>query len=329
MASTLLPPCERGETWPELPGTGHPRHGWGVGDGGNMGAMRPQRLESKLEGKVVVVTGGARGIGAAISRAMHERGARVAIADVDGSAAERMAADLGPGVIGRPVDVTDRARFAEFLDEVERELGPLDVLVNNAGIMVVDHFLEEDPDLADRQIQLNLTAVVHGSREGARRMAARGGGHIVNVASSAGRLAFVGVSTYCATKFGVFGLSEALRRELHSSGVSVTCVMPGLVNTELISGVDGHWLLPTVDPDDLARRVVDAVEKRRFAVFAPRRLSAFVVASAVLPPALMDVGLRLIGGDRVMSSAAHSPARQAYDERAGGGRADVVERQRA
>ncbi len=273
-------------------------------------------MTQHLDGKVVVITGGARGIGAAIARAMHAEGALVALGDIEGAEAAMTAKTLGGQAIGLAVDVTDRAAFAAFLDEVESRLGPLQVLVNNAGIMLVDDFLAEDPDLADRQIQLNLTAVVHGSRECARRMTARGEGHIVNVASSAGKLAFVGVTTYCATKFGVVGLSEGLRRELRGTGVSVSCVMPGLVNTELIAGVPSHRLLPTVEPDEVARKVVDAVVKRRFAVYAPDRLPVLVALSTLLPIPVVDGIYRLLGADTQLRDAAHAPARARYDERA-------------
>ena len=273
--------------------------------------------KEKIADRTVVVTGGARGIGAAIAAEMHRRGARVAIADIDGVQAAATAERLGAGVIGRQVDVTDRAAFAAFLDDVEATLGAVDVLVNNAGIMVVDRFTEEDPERADLQIALNLNAVVHGTREGARRMVERRSGHIVNVASAAGRIGFVGVATYSATKFGVYGLCEALRRELRGTGVDISCVMPGLVNTELAAGVGSHPLLPTVQPEHLARKVAHAVESRRFAVFAPGVMPLFVLSAAVLPHALMDALLRLIGGDRLMIRAAHSPARRAYDSRSG------------
>src|SRR4051794_13127140 len=124
-----------------------------------------------LRGKVVVVTGGGRGIGAATARALASRGARVAIGDVDMEAAEATAAPIG--ALARRLDVTDRPDFTAFLDEVEAELGPLDVLVNNAGIMPLSPVDEESDATAVRQLDLNLHAVIHGSKEAIRRFRPR------------------------------------------------------------------------------------------------------------------------------------------------------------
>ena len=160
----------------------------------------------------------------------------MAIGDLDLESAERTL-PARRDAIGAGLDVTDHAGFTAFLDEVERTLGPLDVLVNNAGIMPVTPLAEECPDSISRQLDLNLHAVIHGTQEAIRRMVPRGTGHIVNIASIAGRSGFPHLATYCATKHGVVGLSEAVRQELRGTGVEISVVMPSLVRTELATGL--------------------------------------------------------------------------------------------
>ena len=165
-----------------------------------------------LTGKVVAITGGGRGIGRAIAQALAREGARVAVCDLDRELAEQTAAELGEPALGLALDVTDHAGFMAFLDEVEQRLGPLDVLVNNAGIMPVTPLVEESADSIARQLDINLRAVIHGTQEAMRRMVPRRTGHIVNLSSIAGRSGFPHLATYCATKHGVVGLSEAVAR---------------------------------------------------------------------------------------------------------------------
>src|SRR3954452_24528270 len=159
-----------------------------------------------LTGKVAVVTGGARGIGQAIARALAREGAVVAIGDLDGAGAEAAAAELGGRSLGLALDVTDRPAFAAFLDEAERRLGPLDILVNNAGIKPLTPLDEEDDASVTRQIQINLPGVTCGPQEARRRILPRYTVHIANIASLAGRAAAPGFATYCATKHAVVGL---------------------------------------------------------------------------------------------------------------------------
>src|SRR5947209_16988996 len=166
-----------------------------------------------LSNKVVAITGGARGIGHATARALAHRGMRVAIGDLDGDLAEQVAAELGGHTFGVGVDVSDNAAFAAFLDGVEHRLGPLDVLVNTAGIMSPGLIEDEDEAMTARVMAINLHAVIHGTREAVRRMKPRRSGHVVNMSSAVSKVAGEGCATYCATKFGVAGFSEAVALE--------------------------------------------------------------------------------------------------------------------
>jgi NAD(P)-dependent dehydrogenase (short-subunit alcohol dehydrogenase family) len=266
-----------------------------------------------LHGKVAVVTGGGRGIGRALSRALAAEGARVAIGDVDGAAAEEAAGELGG--LGLRLDVTDRPGFTAFLDEVERRLGPVDVLVNNAGIMPVARLEDEDERSITRQLEINLHAVIHGTREATQRMRPRNSGHIVNIASIAGRTGVSHLATYCATKHGVVGLSEAVRNELKGSGVEITVVMPGLVNTELTAGTKPYRGFKLSTPEEVAGAIVAALKVPRFEVYVPASLGPTTRIAALLPRRLQDAIGRLLKSQEVMSGADRA-ARAAYEARA-------------
>ena len=236
-----------------------------------------------LFGRVAVVTGGGRGIGKSLALALASEGCRVAIGDVDAAAAEAAAAELGPDAVGLPLDVTDRPGFTAFLDEVERRLGPIDVLVNNAGIMPVGPFDEEDDATAIRILEIDLHGVIHGTKEAVRRMKPRGTGHIVNVASSAGKTGFPNLATYCAAKHGVVGLSEAVRAELRGTGVEISVVMPGIVKTELSTGLVESPVFKAVTPEQVADAVIDALKFPRHDVFVPKSIGPTWVGFNLLP----------------------------------------------
>jgi NAD(P)-dependent dehydrogenase (short-subunit alcohol dehydrogenase family) len=268
-----------------------------------------------LSGKVAVVTGGARGIGRATTEAMIRHGMRVAIGDVDAAAAERTASELGDAVIGLHLDVTDLAGFSGFLDEVERRLGPIDVLVNNAGIMPVTLLENESEGSISRQLEINLRAVIHGTQEAMRRMRVRGTGHIVNIASLAGKAGYPGLATYSATKHAVVGLSEAARFELKSSGVEVSCVMPGIVNTELASGITEARGVKNLRPEQVADEIVAALQVPRFDVFVPRATGTILRLAGVLPRRMREGLAHVMRADQVAVSI--DPAsRSAYEARA-------------
>ena len=268
-----------------------------------------------LSGKVAVVTGGARGIGQALARALAREGVVVAIGDLDAGAAEAAATELRNGSIGLALDVTDRPGYTTFLDEVERRLGPVDVLVNNAGIMAVGPFDEEDEATVVRQLEINLHAVIHGTKEAVRRMKPRGTGHIVNVASSAGKTGFPNLATYCATKHGVVGMSEAVRGELRGTGVEISVVMPGIVNTELATGLVETRGFKISTPEDVAELVVEALEFPRFDVFVPKSIGPTWAALQIVPRRAREAVARALKIDRALLDADRD-ARAAYEARA-------------
>jgi NAD(P)-dependent dehydrogenase (short-subunit alcohol dehydrogenase family) len=268
-----------------------------------------------LYGKVAVVTGGGRGIGKALALALASEGCRVAIGDVDGASAEAAAAELGGDTVGLPLDVTDRPGFTAFLDQVERRLGPVDVLVNNAGIMPIGPLDEEDDATAIRLLEINLHAVIHGSKEAVRRMKPRGTGHIVNVASSAGKSGFPNLATYCATKHGVVGLSESMRLELRGTGVEVSLVMPGIVKTELSTGLVETPAFKSVTPEQVADAIVDALKFARFDVYVPKSIGPSLAFTNLLPRRGREVIGRALKLDRTLRDADRS-ARAAYEARA-------------
>jgi NADP-dependent 3-hydroxy acid dehydrogenase YdfG len=269
-----------------------------------------------LSGKVAVVTGGGRGIGAATARALAAAGARVAIGDLDLDTAEATAASLGAEAIALHLDVTDRPGYSAFLDEVEQRLGPIDVLVNNAGIMAVVRADEEADASVIRQIEINLHGVIYGSAEAMRRMKPRGTGHVVNIASAAGKGGFPGLATYCATKHGVVGYSEAIRGELHGTGVEVTVVMPSFVATELAGGIENARGVKRVTPETVAEAIVRAIQVPKFEVFVPREVGAISKVMQTLPRPAREAITRLMKADKILLDAAGSPERAEYEARA-------------
>jgi len=272
------------------------------------------KRERSLAGKVVVITGAAQGIGASTATALSRLGAKVVIGDLDQVLAEKTAAELGAEAL--PLDVTDTKGFTEFLDEVERRVGPIDVLINNAGIMPLAPLDEEDDAATRRLLEINLHAVIHGTREAVKRMRPRGTGHIVNIASMAGKAGFPGAATYCATKHAVVGLSESVHLELHGTGVLVSCVMPAVVRTELASGLGEAKFFKSVQPEDVAQAIVDALRRPKFDVFVPASLDAMGRITRLLPRRLGEGLIRALGGDKILSSATHSSARAEYESRA-------------
>src|SRR5579859_2478254 len=225
-----------------------------------------------LAGENAAITGGARGIGRATAKALLDKGMKVALGDLDADAARATAAELGPRCVGLPLDVTDRDSFAAFLDAAEEQIGPLDVLVNNAGIMQVGRFIDEDDLTARRMIDINLHGVILGMKLALDRMLPRDHGNIVNISSQAGKFGTPGGATYAATKHAVVGLTEAVRGELRlmHSHVALSYVMPSVVNTELGSGLGQVRGVANLEPSEVADAIVDALQHGVVDVWVPK-----------------------------------------------------------
>lgn len=243
-----------------------------------------------FDGKAVVVTGAASGIGRDTALAFAGKGARLAVCDLNGEGLRAVCSELeaaGCEVYSEIVDVAQAWQVKEFCDNVYENLGRVDLLVNNAGVGIGGFF--EDTSLSDWEwiVGVNLWGVVNGCHFFYPRMIAQGGGcHIVNVASAAGLAALPGTAAYNTTKYGVVGLSETLRGEAALHGIGVTVVCPGMINTNIFSSarfcsdtgrstgdefavkVDGFIKSHACPPSRLADQIVRAVEKNRGVVAA-------------------------------------------------------------
>ena len=269
----------------------------------------------RLQGLHIAITGGARGIGAATAERLRREGARVTLGDVDVAAVEATAARLG--AVGLPLDVTDRESFTTFLDAAEAAQGPLDVLVNNAGIMPIGPFLEEPDDVARRLFEINVHGVILGMKIAVPRMVARGSGHVVNLASAAGRLGSLpGEATYVATKHAVVGLSEAVRCELEGTGVGVTTVLPDIADTQLGSGMHAARGMKKLAATDIADAIVDGLRRRRAEVYIPSSLRPLSVLDLAMPRRLRRLVHRAFGSDAIAQDFDRA-RRAAYQEATG------------
>ncbi|GAA5049258.1 NAD(P)-dependent dehydrogenase (short-subunit alcohol dehydrogenase family) [Thermocatellispora tengchongensis] len=190
-------------------------------------------LNFGLTGKVALVTGGASGIGAAIAETYVAKGARVAVVDVDGEAAAKKAQELGGESAGFACDVSDPAAVRSAVQAVLAAYGRIDILVNSAGVAILAPAEDLEVGAFDKTIAINLKGTFLVSQEVGRHMLGAGGGKIINLASQAATVALDQHAAYCASKFGVVGLSKVLASEWAGRGVTVNTISPTVVLTDL------------------------------------------------------------------------------------------------
>lgn len=245
-----------------------------------------------LNGAVACVTGGGRGIGEATARLLAERGAIVIIGDIDLDAAQAVAKSLS-GAKAVKLDVADPESFENFLTEA-RKMGPIDLLVNNAGIMRTGEFVKLDLAALHREMAINTGGVINGMRLVLPEMLARSYGHIVNVSSMAGKMTCSGASVYTASKFAVAGLSRSVRAEIAGSGVTITTVMPSAVETELTAGMNIRGI-PKAKPSEIADEVVASCRHGHPEVTMPKWLFPVGTIEQALPEKLGNWIKRAVG----------------------------------
>lgn len=257
--------------------------------------MSASTATSTLSGKRIAITGAGRGIGRATATELHRRGALVAIGDIDTDAAKDAATSIGGQVSAHHVDVTDSESFASFLADARQAMGGIDVLINNAGVMPIGHFLDTPENVVRRSLEINLLGPTLGMRAALPGMLEQGHGHIVNVASSAGKAAVPGGLNYCAQKAGIIHLTEGARVEFGSRGIDFTCVMPSFTNTDLIAGTKGTRFIKNVEPEDVATGIAEAIEKKRKDVYVPKSLRPIVAIQPLMGRRLRDAMYRTLG----------------------------------
>lgn len=268
-----------------------------------------------VRGKVVAITGGARGIGLATATALHELGALVAIGDIDEPAVQAAGKSLGLEVHAK-LDVTDTESFKAFLDEVESRLGPIDVLVNNAGIMPVGRIADEPDAVTRRILDINTYGVIIGTKLAVQRMLPRRRGQVINVSSMAGETYTAGLSTYCASKYAVIGFTESVRVEHRGDGLEFSLMLPSFVNTELTAGTKGIKGFRNAEPEDIAAGIVSLIVRPRPKLRVSRVFGAAVVAQKFLPRQVGETLTRLLGGEHVFTDDVDQVRRRAYEDRA-------------
>lgn len=247
----------------------------------------------RISGSVAMVTGASHGIGHATACALHALGASVGLIARSGDELEEVTAALGARAVHAVADVTDKSEVARALAQIAERLGPADILVNNAGVGAYGSVLEEDPQVHERLMAVNYLGTVHVTLAVLPGMAARRRGHIVNIASIAGRLGAPFEAAYSASKFAVVGWSESLAAELQAVGIGVSLVNPGPVATRFTEarGVPFQRAVPRpLKPERVARSVVDAIEHDRFEQTLPHWLRLGTVMRG-LSPGLYRLGL--------------------------------------
>ncbi len=252
----------------------------------------------KFKDARIILTGAAGGIGSETAKQLASRGARLALLGRNSAALEGLSREInssGGHSFCLPVNLLDTTERSNAIDQALTTLGGVDILVNNAGMQSFKPFATEEPEVLEQTVQLNMLTPMLLARQVLPTMLRQGSGHIVNIGSTFGSIAFACFAAYSASKFGLRGFSEALRRELDGSGVKVTYIAPRAVKTELnttaVYRMADELKMQMDDPEWVAQCIVSSIEKGRKDVYLGFPESIFVRLNALLPR-LVDSALR-------------------------------------
>lgn len=250
---------------------------------------------SSFNNSTVLITGGASGIGKLMGAHAIKKGCKTLVLwDINKAMLDDTVRELSDGsnnVRGYVVDVSSTAKVRETAQMVKNEIGSIDILINNAGIVVGKYFHEHTHDEIDRTMSINADAMMHCTLEFLPEMIHRGKGHIVNISSAAGMVGNPKMSVYAASKWAAIGWSDSLRLEMEKlgTGVRVTCVTPYYISTGMFDGVKTSIFVPINKPEKAVRKIIRAIERNALHVRMPLIVYCLQLFKGVLPTRMFDL----------------------------------------
>lgn len=245
----------------------------------------------KMNGKVIVITGGSSGMGAAMAKDFVTRGAKVAVFDLNEEKGQKLVNDIGESAAYYKVDVTSKAAIKDAVADVESTYGPLTTLVNSAGVSKMVPFLESSEELWDLTMDVNLKATFLTCRIAIERMLEHGGGEILNMSSLSGKKASSWQTIYCASKFGVQGLTQSIAKEFADKNIRVNSICPGIVYTEMWEKLKHEYAKKrNIDPEEVMdyfkgnipmHRLVDMQDVINAAVYLLTDKSSYLTGQSI------------------------------------------------
>lgn len=257
---------------------------------------------SQIKNSNVLITGGAQGIGKLLGEKCLKEGAQnLIIWDINPINIDQAIAEFNHkgyhNVYAFCVDVSDNNDIEKAATEILLEIGNVDILFNNAGVVVGKMFWEHTAEDIDRTIQINVNGVLHTTRVFIKEMIKQKKGHVINISSAAGIVSNKQMSAYVASKWAVKGWSDSLRMELESLGgdLHVTTVCPSYINTGMFKGVKAPTLFPLLEPEDITDQIIKAVKKNQIFLLAPDALNMIPFLKGVLPTRVFDIAAKFLG----------------------------------